>query len=94
MGSPWHAGGRRQNSGELSDAAIVCRLASGATVCATRSAGVADADAIRVLLAAEQETTLVAQMNGRIEVLNASLGQAIARASRLSRWNAVKPAPA
>jgi len=37
---------------------------------------VADADAIRVLLAADQETTLVAQMNGRIEILNAGLGQA------------------
>ena len=45
--------------------------------------GVPDADAIRVLLAPEQETTLVAQMNGRIEVLNASLGQAVAKGKQI-----------
>ena len=45
--------------------------------------GVVEADAIRVLLAPEQETTLVAQMNGRIEVLNASLGQPIAKGKQI-----------
>lgn len=43
----------------------------------------ADANAIRVLLAPEQETTLVAQMNGRIEVLNASLGQPVAKGRQI-----------
>jgi RND family efflux transporter MFP subunit len=38
-----------------------------------------EANAIRVLLAAEQETTLVAQMAGRIETLNATLGQPIVK---------------
>ena len=44
---------------------------------------VADANAIRVLLAPELETTLVAQMAGRIEVLNASLGQPVAKGKLL-----------
>ena len=44
---------------------------------------IADADAIRVLLAAEQETTLVAGMNGRIELLNAGLGQAISKGKQI-----------
>jgi membrane fusion protein (multidrug efflux system) len=44
---------------------------------------VADGGAIRVLLAPEQETTLVAQMNGRIEVLNASLGQPVAKGRQI-----------
>lgn len=44
---------------------------------------VADADAIRVLLAADQETTLVAQMNGRIEILNAGLGQAHSKGKQI-----------
>lgn len=43
----------------------------------------ADANAIRVLLAPEQETTLVAQMNGRIEFLNASLGQAVGKGKQI-----------
>ena len=45
--------------------------------------GIADADAIRVLLAAEQETTLVAGMNGRIDVLNATLGQPVGKGKQL-----------
>ena len=45
--------------------------------------GIADADAIRVLLAAEQETTLVAGMKGRIEVLNATLGQPVVKGKQL-----------
>ena len=44
---------------------------------------IAEADAIRVLLAAEQETTLVAGMNGRIELLNAGLGQAISKGKQI-----------
>lgn len=40
---------------------------------------VADAAAIRVLLAPELETTLVAQAAGRIETLNAGIGQAVAK---------------
>lgn len=44
---------------------------------------VADANAIRVLLAPEVETTLVAQMAGRIEVLNASLGQPVVKGKLL-----------
>lgn len=44
---------------------------------------VADANAIRVLLAPEVETTLVSQMAGRIEVLNASLGQPVAKGKLL-----------
>ena len=44
---------------------------------------VADANAIRVLLAPEVETTLVAQMAGRIEVLNAGLGQPVVKGKLL-----------
>jgi len=44
---------------------------------------VADANAIRVLLAPEQETTLVAQMNGRIEMLSAGLGQPVAKGRQI-----------
>jgi membrane fusion protein (multidrug efflux system) len=47
------------------------------------AAPVADANAIRVLLAPEVETTLVAQMAGRIEVLNASLGQPVVKGKLL-----------
>jgi len=47
------------------------------------AAPVADANAIRVLLAPEVETTLVAQMAGRIEVLNASLGQPVTKGKLL-----------
>lgn len=45
--------------------------------------GIADADAIRVLLAPDQETTLIAQMNGRIEVLNANLGQVVSKGKQI-----------
>ena len=44
---------------------------------------VADADTIRVLLAADRETTLVTQMNGRIETLNAGLGQAHSKGKQI-----------
>jgi RND family efflux transporter MFP subunit len=48
-----------------------------------KPAAVADANAIRVLLAPEVETTLVSQMAGRIEVLNASLGQPVVKGKLL-----------
>jgi len=44
----------------------------------TKPAG-ADADAIRVVLSPEMETTLVAQMVGRIATLNASLGSKVGK---------------
>jgi membrane fusion protein (multidrug efflux system) len=43
--------------------------------------------AIRVLLAADQETTLVSQMPGTIEVLNASLGRSIKKGEKLVELN-------
>jgi RND family efflux transporter MFP subunit len=52
--------------------------------CAAQTApAIAAADAIRVLLAAEQETTLIAQMSGRIEVLNAGLGQPVTKGRQI-----------
>ena len=57
--------------------------APSASVVKPASAPVADANAIRVLLAPEVETTLVAQMAGRIEVLNASLGQPVVKGKLL-----------
>jgi RND family efflux transporter MFP subunit len=44
---------------------------------------VAEGNAIRVLLAPELETTLVAQVSGRIETLNATLGQPVAKGKLL-----------
>lgn len=65
--------------------ATLFALASGLTSQLPAQTGpvIADADAIRVLLAPEQETTLVAQMNGRIEVLNATLGQTLAKGKQI-----------
>lgn len=57
--------------------------ATAPTVVKPAAAPVADANAIRVLLAPEVETTLVAQMAGRIEVLNASLGQPVVKGKLL-----------
>ena len=57
--------------------------AAAPTVVKPAAAPVADANAIRVLLAPEVETTLVAQMAGRIEVLNASLGQPVVKGKLL-----------
>ena len=57
--------------------------ATSASAVKPASAPVADANAIRVLLAPEVETTLVAQMAGRIEVLNASLGQPVVKGKLL-----------
>ncbi len=47
----------------------------------------ADPLAIRVLLAADQETTLVSQMAGTIDKLNASLGQSIKKGTKLVLMN-------
>lgn len=47
------------------------------------AAVVAPATTIRVLLSPELETTLVAQMQGRITALNAGLGQAVAKGKPL-----------
>ncbi len=46
-----------------------------------------DPMAIRVLLAADQETTLVSQMAGTIDQLNASLGQSIKQGEKLVTMN-------
>ncbi len=46
-----------------------------------------DPMAIRVLLAADQETTLVSQMAGTIDQLNASLGQSIKKGEKLVVMN-------
>jgi membrane fusion protein (multidrug efflux system) len=47
------------------------------------SAVLSNPDAIRVLLSAQTETTLVAQMMGQIETLNASLGGAVKKGQTL-----------
>ncbi len=67
----------------LGQAICVLVLALPLPVAAETPPPAIDANAIRVLLAPEQETTLVAQMNGRIEVLNAGLGQPVAKGRQI-----------
>ncbi len=52
----------------------------------------ADPDAIRVLLAAEIETTLGSQMAGRIRAVNASLGSGFGRGAALVSFDCDEPA--
>ncbi|KJK19230.1 efflux RND transporter periplasmic adaptor subunit [Pseudomonas sp. NPDC087612] len=50
-----------------------------------------DASAIRVLLAADLETTLSSQMNGTLGELKASFGQPVGKSSVLARFDCAEP---
>lgn len=63
----------------LSIAALLLSLSTFAQTTQPPSTPMLDPNAIRVLLSPELETTLVAQMAGRITALNASLGAAVAK---------------
>jgi RND family efflux transporter MFP subunit len=52
----------------------------------------ADPTAIHIVLAPELETTLVSQMAGRVDTLNASLGQPVAERALIARMECSEPA--
>ena len=67
------------------------RIASGALLLALcppalaqTAPAVTEANAIRVLLAPERETTLFARMDGRVDILNAAIGQAVKKGQRVA----------
>ncbi len=61
---------------------LLCPLVQAQT--APAATAVAEANAIRVLLAPDRETTLFARMGGRVDVLNAGIGQAVKKGQRVA----------
>ena len=67
----------------------VWALAPGQALAADHAA---DPTAIHIVLAPELETTLVSQMAGRVDALNASLGQPVAEGALIARMECSEPA--
>jgi RND family efflux transporter MFP subunit len=70
---------------DTADNALGASPEAGAT--RTLSDGVKDSSELRVLLAAELETTLSSQMTGTLGELQATLGQKVTKAAVLARFN-------